>query len=95
MATAAKVLDRSRFEARARIADVFALGVIVVAGAALVFDMYAAGYSAAEAVMKGGESVVARDRAFVRMIIEAFVGAVAISWIAYRLFSAGLRRAGG
>lgn len=94
MATAAKVLDRSRFEARARLIDVFALGVVVVVGAALVFDMYSLGYTAAEAASEGGDAVFERDRAFVRMVMEAFLAAAALSWIAYRLLSAGARRGG-
>lgn len=95
MATAAKVLDRSRFEARARIVDVFALGMIVIVGAALVFDMYSLGFTAAQAAEEGGSAVFDRDRAFVRMVMEAFLAAVAMCWIAYRLLALGARRAGG
>lgn len=95
MATAAKVLDRTRFESRARIADVFALGAVVIVGAALVFDMYTLGYTAAEAASKGGAAIIERDRAFVRMVMEGFLAAVALCWIAYRLVTAGARRPGG
>lgn len=95
MATAAKVLDRTRFEARARIIDLVALGVVVVVGAALVFDMYSLGYTAAYAASVGGEAVLDRDRAFVRMLMEAFLTAAGLFWIAYRLFTGGSRRVGG
>lgn len=95
MATAAKVLDRTRFEARARIIDIIALGLVVVVGSALVFDMYSLGYTAAEAAARGGQAVIDRDRAFVRMVMEAFLAAVGLSWIAYRLFSGGAKRIGG
>lgn len=94
MATVAKVLDRTRFEARARIADIVALGLVVVVGAALVFDMYTFGYTAAQLALVGGD-VVARDRAFVRMLVEAFIAAIAFCWIAYRMMTGSARRAGG
>lgn len=93
MATVAKVLDRTRFESRARVADVAALGVVIVVGAALVFDMYTFGYTAAQAVAGGG-NIVQRDQTFVRMLAESFVTAVALCWIAYRLVSGSARRAG-
>ena len=94
MATAAKVLDRTRFESRARVVDVFALGLVVVVGAALVFDMYSFGYTAAE-MARGGADVVDRDKAFTRMLVESFLAAVGLCWIAYRLFAGGARRVGG
>lgn len=95
MATAAKILDEHRFEARARIADVFALGLVIVLGAALVYDMYSFGYSAAAAASTGGSAVLQRDQAFVRMLAEAFLAAAGMSWIAYRLLSGSARRIGG
>lgn len=93
MADAAKILDRNRFESRARIFDFAALGGLVVIGAALVFDMYTFGYLARVAEESGG--IVARDQRFVRMLIESFLSACALGWIAFRLFSASVRRAGG
>lgn len=94
MATVAKVLDRTRFEARARIIDILALGLVVVIGAALVFDMYTFGYQAAQAVASGGAGIVARDQVFVRMLAESFISAAALCWIGYRLLSGSARRAG-
>lgn len=95
MATATKVLDDTRFEARARIGDVVALGLVLVIGGALLFEMYTLGFTAGEAMRGGGELVLARDRSFVLMMIEAAVVIGAFSWIVYRLFSGTARRAGG
>lgn len=95
MATAAKVLDETRFEARARIGDIVALGIVVVVGAVLLFEMYTLGYSAAEAAAKGGALVFERDRRFVMMLIEAAVVVAGFGWIVYRLFSGSARRVGG
>lgn len=95
MATVAKVLDRTRFEARARIGDILALGLVVVIGAALIFDMYSFGYGAANAAASGGAGLVQRDQTFfVRMLVEAFLAGIALCWIAYRLFSGSARRTG-
>jgi hypothetical protein len=92
MAAVTKVLDRSRVEARARLVDVLALGLLVATGAALVFDMYTIGYQAAQA--GGGGGIVVRDASLVRLMIESFLAAVALCWIAFRLFAASARRAG-
>lgn len=95
MATVAKVLDQTRFEAKARVGDFLALGLVVVIGAALVFDMYSFGYGAASAAASGGASVVQRDQTFfVRILVESFLAGVPLCWIAYRLFSGSARRAG-
>lgn len=91
--TAPHVLDRHRSEARARLVDVLAVGLLLVVAAALFFDMYNFGYSASE--LAHGASVPGRDGQFVRMIIESFLAAVALCWIAFRLFSASVRRHGG
>lgn len=95
MATAAKVLDLSRFEARARIADVVALGIVVAVGAAFAFDMYSLGYQASRVAELGGDAVFARDRAFARALIEAAIVVGGLAWIVYRLFSGSARRVGG
>lgn len=93
MADHAKILDRTRFESRARILDFAALGLLVVTTAALVYDMYSFGWTAAQ--LADGGDVVARDRGFVRMLSESFLAACALGWIAFRLFTASVRRAGG
>lgn len=95
MATAARVLDDTRFEARARIGDVVALGLILVVGATLLFEMYSIGYSAGEVFRNGGGEVFARDQAFVRMLVEVALVMGAFAWIVYRLFSGSARRVGG
>jgi hypothetical protein len=95
MATAARVLDDTRFEARARIGDVIALGLILVVGGVLLFEMYSIGYTAGEVFRSGGEEVFARDQGFVRMLIEVAVVMAAFAWIVYRLFSGSARRVGG
>lgn len=94
MADAAKVLDENRLEARARLGDILALGLLVVVGSLLLFNMYQIGYSASQAA---GDlnTVFARDAAFTRGIIEAAIVALAIAWIVYRLFSRSARRSGG
>jgi hypothetical protein len=94
MPAPAPVLDHSRFEAGARVADVLALGVLLVVGAALVFDMYTFGYSAAQ-LAAGSGSVLARDQRFVRMLAECALAAAAFCWVAYRLVFAHARRHGG
>lgn len=95
MATAARVLDDTRFEARARIGDVIALGIILVIGAALLFQMYSVGHSAGEVARSGGNGVFSRDRTFVYMIIETAIVMGGFAWIVYRLFSGSARRVGG
>lgn len=95
MATAARVLDDTRFESRARVGDVIALGIILVVGAALLFEMYSLGYTAGEVARSGGDDVFARDRAFVFMIIETAIVMAGFAWIVYRLFSGSARRVGG
>lgn len=94
MATAARVLDDARFEARARIADILALGLVVVVGAVLLFEMYTMGYTAAAAAATGA-GVLERDRRFVMMTVEAAVVVAGMGWIVYRLLSGSARRAGG
>ncbi|HUR69950.1 MAG TPA: hypothetical protein VM370_11950 [Candidatus Thermoplasmatota archaeon] len=93
MATATRVLDDTRFEARARIGDVIALGIILVVGGALLFQMYTIGYSASEAARTG--DVYARDKTFVFMIIETAIVMLGFAWVVYRLFSGSARRVGG
>jgi len=95
MATATRVLDDARFESRARIGDIVALGLILVVGSALMFEMYSIGYTAGEVARSGGDEVFARDRTFVFMLIETAFLAAAFSWIVYRLFSGSARRVGG
>lgn len=95
MATATRVLDETRFEARARIADIVAIGVVLVVGAVLLFEMYTLGYTASEAAARGGDLVLQRDRRFVMMIVEAAVVIAGFGWIVYRLFSGSARRVGG
>lgn len=95
MATAARVLDETRFEARARIGDIVALGVVLIVGAAMLFEMYTLGFSAGEAIREGGTLVLTRDKSFVIMLIEAAMVIMGICWIVYRLFSGAARRAGG
>jgi hypothetical protein len=94
MATAAKVLDETRFEARARIGDIVALGLVLVVGGVLLFEMYTMGYTAAAAAADG-TGVLDRDRRFVMMIIEAAVVVAGMGWIVYRLFTGSARRVGG
>lgn len=95
MVAATKVLDETRFESRARIGDIVALGLLMVVGAVLLFEMYSIGYTAAEASRAGGNIIFERDRRLVFMIIEAVVVSGSLSWIVYRLFSGSARRAGG
>lgn len=95
MATAAKVLDETRFEARARIGDVIAVGLVLVIGGALLFEMYSLGYTAADVARSGGDPVFARDRSFVFMLIEVALVMAGLAWIVYRLFSGSARRVGG
>lgn len=95
MATATRVLDDTRFEARARIGDIVALGIILVVGGALIFEMYSIGFTAGEAARSGGDQVFARDRTFVFMLIETAIIVAALAWIVYRLFSGSARRVGG
>ena len=95
MATATRVLDDARFESRARIGDIVALGLILVVGGALMFEMYSIGYTAGEVARSGGAEVFARDRVFVYMLIEVAFLVGAFAWIVYRLFSGSARRVGG
>lgn len=95
MAPSARVLDETRFESRARIGDVVALGLILVIGGVLLFEMYSVGYSAGEVARNGGNEVFARDRTFVLMIIEVAIVIAGLAWIVYRLFSGSARRVGG
>jgi hypothetical protein len=86
------ILDQARFEARARFGDVVALGVLVVAGAALLTTMYLLGDSAASAAATGGSIVFTRDRTFVQAMFEGVLVAFSLGWIVYRLFSRAARR---
>lgn len=98
MATATtKVLDRTRFEARARIIDIVAYGLLLVAGAALVFQMYTLGYSASQLTLSPGDpaAIIQHDKAAIRIAIEAFLAALGFGWVGYRLFSASAKRVGG
>ena len=95
MATATRVLDDARFESRARIGDIVAIGLILVVGSALMFEMYSIGYTAGEVARSGGAEVFARDRVFVFMIIETAILISAFAWIVYRLFTNTARRVGG
>ena len=94
MATAAKVLDETRFEARARIGDILAVGLVLVVGGVLFFEMYTMGFTAAAAAADGS-GVLDRDKRFVMMIIEAAVVVASMGWIVYRLLSGSARRVGG
>ena len=87
----ARVLDRTRAEQRARVADVAAMGLLVVGVFTLLFDMYSAGYTAATEAA----AVFARDARFVRMLIEMAITATAFCWIAFRLVTHSARSVGG
>lgn len=90
MATAAKVLDRNRFESRSRVVDVLALGLVLVVGYSLMADMYSIGFAAGSS-----PTDTSRDAQFFRAVAEAMIVVAALCWIAYRLFSGSARRAGG
>lgn len=94
MVSAAKILDQNRFEARARIGDVLALGLLLVVGGALLFNMYQLGSSAQFAAGDAG-LIYRRDRDFVNALIEMAIVVLSFAWIAYRLFSRSARRSGG
>lgn len=95
MASATKVLDRNRFEARARIGDILCLGLLVVIGFSLLADMYRLGYSASRAVDGGLSVIFERDALFARLFVQVGIVGAALSWIAFRLLSASARRVGG
>jgi hypothetical protein len=95
VATAVKVLDKHRVEARARLLDVAAVLVLAVVGFSLVVLMYKLGYSAANATAFGGQAVLDRDRLFVIAMAEGAVGMASLCWVGYRLLAASGRRAGG
>lgn len=95
MATAVKVLDKHRVEARARLADVAALLVLAVVGFSLMVLMYRLGYSASQASTGGGQAVLDRDRLFVVAMVEGALGTAALCWVGFRLLAASGRRAGG
>lgn len=94
MATPTRVLDDTRFEARARIWDIVALGLMLVVGGTLLFEMYTIGYTASQAAADG-TGVLGRDRTFVFMIIEIAIFTAAFCWTAYRLLAGSARRVGG
>lgn len=87
MATAAKILDQHRFEARARVMDVLALGLLLIAGFFLMVEMYRLGNTLAQAAAEGGQLVAQRDARFVVVGVEGCIVALALGWISYRLFS--------
>lgn len=95
MATAVKILDRHRFEARARILDVLAIGLLLVVGFSLMVVFYRLGYTAGEAVRTGGQAVLDRDALFAVAIAEGAVAVACVSWLAYRVFTSGSRQHGG
>lgn len=95
MATAVKVLDKHRVEARARLLDVVSVLVLAVVGFTLMVLMYKLGFSAAQASATGGQAVLDRDRLFVIALVEGALGTAALCWIGFRLLSASGRRAGG
>ncbi len=87
MAHAAKILDHHRFEARARIVDVLALGLLLIAGFFLMVEMYRLGNTLAQAAAEGGQLVAQRDARFVVVGVEGSIVALALGWISYRLFA--------
>jgi hypothetical protein len=93
VATAVKVLDKHRVEARARLLDAAAVLVLAVVGFSLMVLMYKLGYSAATAT--AGQPVLDRDRLFVIAILEGALGTAALCWVGFRLLGASGRRAGG
>lgn len=95
MATVTKVLDRARFEARARIIDLLALGLLIVMSFSLMVDMYYLGTTAISAAAGGGSLVYTRDARFVRMLLQAGLFTMSFAWVAFRVLSAGTRRTGG
>lgn len=92
MATAAKILDQHRFEARARIVDVLALGLLLIAGFFLMVEMYRLGNTLAQAAAEGGQLVADRDARFVVVGVEGVLVATSLAWISFRLFTS--RRVG-
>lgn len=94
MATAAKVLDVSRFESRARIADILAIGVALVVGFSLMIEMYYLGYSSVQA-LGDPNMVYERDAKFLRVIVQAGIFVASFGWIVYRVLSGSARRVGG
>lgn len=86
MATAAKILDQQRFEARARLVDVVALGLLLIVGFFLMVEMYRLGFTLSQAAADGS-LVAARDARFVVVGVEGAIMAACLSWISYRLFS--------
>jgi hypothetical protein len=95
MATVTNVLDRARFESRARLVDLLALGLLAVLGASLMVDMYYLGATSVLAVVRGGELVYTRDARFVRMALQAAILMLAFGWASFRLLSLSARRVGG
>lgn len=93
MATAVKVLDKHRFESRARVLDVLSIGVLLVAGFALMVTLYRLGFTAGEAYRSGGEIVLTRDALFAVAIVEGALGTLALAWLSFRVFA--VRTIGG
>lgn len=83
MATAAKILDQQRFEARARIVDVVALGLVFIVGFFLMVEMYRLGYTLSDA----GQSIASRDARWVVVGLEGCLLALSLFWVSYRLFA--------
>ena len=92
MATAAKILDRQRFESRARILDVIALGLVFLVGFFLMLDMYRLGFALSQAGTPAGQSIASRDARWVVVGIEGCLLVMSMLWVSYRLFSS--RRVG-
>jgi hypothetical protein len=87
MATAAKILDQQRFEARARVVDVLALGLVFIVGFFLMVEMYRLGFALSQAGTTGGQSVAARDARWVVVGVEGCILVASMLWVSYRLFS--------
>lgn len=84
MANAAKILDQQRFEARARIIDVAALGLLLIVGFFLMVEMYRLGHTLSTT---GGGDVASRDARWVVVGAEGSLMALCLGWITYRLFT--------
>ena len=84
MATAAKILDQHRFEARARIVDVVALALVFIVGFFLMVEMYRLGFTLSTT---GPGDVASRDARWVVVGVEGAVLAICLFWVSYRLFS--------
>lgn len=84
MATAAKILDQQRFEARARIVDVVALGLIFIVGFFLMVEMYRLGFTLSTTT---AGDVAGRDARWVVVGVEGALLTICLVWVSYRLFA--------